>query len=135
MKEFMKLILSGVVSGLIVLGFTWYLSDLRDSLRIGIRVDALEKAQDTTLHKLEDLEQKMNDISVQLARLDERTKYNKTNLNQISKDKAIPQSKVDAAKQYLDTKPSSQDAFNYLETNLGFSAEEAKTVIFRPGHK
>lgn len=138
MSEFLKLILSGVISGLIVLGFTWYTSDLRDTIKIGFRVDALERGQDKLSDKFDVLTRDVNQLSQEVARIDGRTevtRYNEQNLTQFSVKKNIPANKVDSAKQYLDTMPKVKDALDYLEKNLGFTREEAKAVIFMPQKK
>src|SRR5579864_7756578 len=138
MSEFLKLILSGVISGLIVLGFTWYTSDLRDTIKIGFRVDALERGQDKLSDKFDVLTRDVNQLSQEVARIDGRTevtRYNEQNLTQFSVKKNIPANKVDSAKQYLDTMPKTMDALDYLEKNLGFTREEAKAVIFMPQKK
>jgi hypothetical protein len=135
MKEFIKLLMTGVISGLIVLFFGWYMSDLRDNLRIGLRVDELEKNQDKIFNQLDSMGEKINRLNDEFSRIDERTKvaqYNSDYFNQVIKSKDIPQTKADAAKQYLNMMPNTKDAVDYLKMNLGFSPDEAKAVVFQP---
>lgn len=135
MKEFFKLTLVGIISGLAVLAVGWYCSDLRDSLKLGVEVANLKDDINTLKNQISGMGSKLNDLSVQFARIDERTKvtsYNQQKFNQVVEQNKIPQLKVDSAKKFLNSIPSTKDAMNYLEMNLGFSPEDAKAVIAMP---
>jgi len=134
-SEFFKLVVTGVVSGLVVLFFSMYLTDLKDYIKLGIRVDEIEKTQQQAIDDRNGFRQELNGLSIQVARMDERTKvdqYNKQALYQTSKNKNVTQPQIDSTIQYLDSKPKTNDAMNYLEMKMGFTAEEAKAVIVPP---
>lgn len=60
MKEFIKLIIAGAVSGVLVLLVGWYFSDVRDNIRIGIKVESLSA-------EVDELKLEVRNISMLLA--------------------------------------------------------------------
>lgn len=133
-------IIGGIISGLVVLlvgGFaTWYFSDLRDSVEIGLRMNRLETDIGQVSARVDKVSDAINKIDILYARLDERVNsllpYNQDKLKEISRAKNIPEVKVNAAINYMDKNPTASDISKYLQMNLGFTPEETKAVIRKP---